>query len=63
MTFSVEFSNWCSDTARLPFRFALLLGEGSAGIDRLAISSVDELPPCNGPGQPATLSTSEWQPA
>jgi hypothetical protein len=61
--FSVQFSNWCDDTAQLPFRFALLLGVGSAEIDGLELTSTDQLPPCNGPGQPASLSTDDWQPA
>jgi hypothetical protein len=61
--FSVQFSNWCDDSAQLPFRFALLLGVGSAKIGDLEVSTPDQLPPCNGPGQPPSLSTDDWQPA
>jgi hypothetical protein len=59
--FSVQLSNWCNQSVRLPIHFALVLPEGSVEIGQLAVSSVDELPPCNGPGQPALLSTSNWQ--
>jgi Protein of unknown function (DUF4232) len=59
--FSLQFSNWCNQSVRLPLHFALLLVSGSAPIDQLAINSADELPPCNGPGQPPTLSTTAWE--
>ena len=61
LMFSLEFSNWCAQNVRLPMHFALLLVSGSTQIDQLAITSVDELPPCNGPGQPVTLSTTNWE--
>ena len=59
--FSLEFSNWCNQNVRLPMHFALRLATGSTEIAQAAITSVDELPPCNGPGQPVSLSTTAWE--
>jgi hypothetical protein len=61
LKFSLEFSNWCKENVQLPLHFALLLVSGSTQIDQLAITSADELPPCNGPGLPVTLSTTDWE--
>jgi hypothetical protein len=61
LKFSLEFSNWCNGSVQLPMHFALRLVSGSTQIEQLAITSADELPPCNGPGQPATLSTTNWE--
>lgn len=59
--FSLLFSNWCEQAVSLPFRFQLALAGETADIDGLAVTTTDELPPCNGPDQPATLSTTDWQ--
>jgi len=61
--FSLVFGNWCSQTANLPLHFRLALAGDAVDIENLAVSTTDELPPCNGPGQPASLSTTDWQPS
>ena len=58
-SFSFSFSNWCDQSAALPFDVLLALASGSVKIPGLSLASAD-LPPCNGPGQPAVLSTTEW---
>jgi hypothetical protein len=60
--FSVLFGNWCDQEARLPLHFRLALAAAAVDIGNLFVTSVDELPPCNGPGQPASLSATDWQP-
>jgi hypothetical protein len=59
--FSLVFSNWCEQDVSLPLRFQLALASDTADIEDLAVTTTDELPPCNGPDQPATLSTTDWQ--
>jgi hypothetical protein len=45
----------------LPLR--VVLRSGSAGIPIPGLDlAADDLPPCNGPGQPASLSANPWQP-
>lgn len=58
--FSFTFSNWCEPGSALPLQVALAVGSELVVIDALAMPTVDDLPPCNGEGQPATLSTSPW---
>jgi hypothetical protein len=60
--FSLVFSNWCDQSVSLPLSLRLALADGAVEIDSLSVATADELPPCNGPGQPAALSTIEWQP-
>jgi hypothetical protein len=61
-TFTVLFSNWCEERAALPLH--VLLQADGAGIDVPGLEmSADDLPPCNGPGQPASLSANPWEPA
>lgn len=60
--FSVLFGNWCAQGAQLPLHFRLALASDAVDIGSLVVSSADELPPCNGPGLPAGLSTTAWQP-
>jgi hypothetical protein len=62
MGFSLLFGNWCTQGAQLPLRFRLALASDVVDIANLVVSSADELPPCNGPGQPASLSATDWQP-
>jgi len=58
--FSFTFSNWCEPGRALPFRVALGVGGELFVIDALTMPTVDDLPPCNGEGQPAVLSTIPW---
>lgn len=62
-TFSLLFGNWCNQAVSLPLRFRLALASDAVDVQGLAVSSTDELPPCNGPGLPASLSTTDWQPS
>ena len=59
--FSLLFGNWCNPSVNLPLHVSLALPSGTVDIGNLAVSTTDELPPCNGPGQPASLSTTEWE--
>ena len=58
--FSFMFSNWCEPGSALPLQVALAVGGELVLIDALAMPTVDDLPPCNGEGQPASLSTIPW---
>jgi hypothetical protein len=60
--FSLLLGNWCDQTVSLPLRLRLALASDGIDIDELVVATLDDLPPCNGPGQPATLSTTEWAP-
>ena len=60
-TFSLLFGNWCAENVNLPLHFRLALASDAVDIENLAASTVDDLPPCNGPGLPASLSTTDWQ--
>jgi uncharacterized protein DUF4232 len=60
-TFSFQLSNWCDQSAAMPLHLVLALASGSLQVTGVTMSAAD-LPPCNGPGQPALLSTTEWAP-
>ncbi len=60
LLFSFQLSNWCDRSATMPLRFLLALAGGSLEIGGLTMAA-DDLPPCNGPGQPASISTTDWQ--
>lgn len=60
--FSLVIGNWCDQAVSLPLHFSLGLAEGAVDIDNLVATTIDDLPPCNGPGQPASLSATDWQP-
>jgi len=60
--FSLLVGNWCDQTVSLPLRLRLALASDGIDINELVVATLDDLPPCNGPGQPATLSTTEWAP-
>ena len=60
--FSIVVGNWCDQDVSLPLHFSLALASGSIDVGGLALETVDDLPPCNGPGQPATLEATAWQP-
>jgi hypothetical protein len=59
--FSLVLGNWCDQTVALPLTLQLGLASDSVDIENLAVTTTDDLPPCNGPDQPATLSTTAWQ--
>ena len=60
-TFTVLFSNWCDEATTLPLH--VVLRDGAAGIPVPGLDlTADDLPPCNGPGQPPALSANPWQP-
>jgi hypothetical protein len=60
--FSVLFSNWCDRAVRLPVHPVVVLGSGTLDISGLSMAKNDDLPPCNGPGKPAELSATDWEP-
>ena len=60
--FSVLLGNWCAQGIQLPLHLRLALAGDVVDIANLVVSSPDDLPPCNGPGLPASLSVSDWQP-
>jgi Protein of unknown function (DUF4232) len=60
-TFSFQLSNWCDQSTKLPLHVALVVASGLADVGGLSMAAGD-LPPCNGPGQPATVSATEWAP-
>jgi hypothetical protein len=59
--FSVVLGNWCEQQVNLPLHFSLALASGSIDIANLTVQTLDDLPPCNGPGQPPSISTTPWQ--
>ena len=60
-TFAILFSNWCDEGTALPLH--VVLRSGSVGIPIPGLDmTADDVPPCNGPGQPASLSANPWQP-
>jgi Protein of unknown function (DUF4232) len=60
-TFTVLFGNWCDETSALPLHVALRSGAEGVVVPDLDLTA-DDLPPCNGPGQPAALSANPWEP-
>jgi hypothetical protein len=61
--FSVLVSNFCDETVNLPMHLSMALATGSIDVTGLEMATTDDLPPCNGPGQPAAISTTDWSPA
>jgi len=59
---SLVLGNWCDTSVILPLHFRLALASDGIDVDELVVATVDDLPPCNGPGQPATLSATAWDP-
>jgi hypothetical protein len=59
--FSLLIGNWCAQNVNLPLHFRLALASDAIDIGSLTLSTADQFPPCNGPGQPASLSASPWQ--
>jgi hypothetical protein len=62
IAFSLLMGNWCDQGVSLPLHLRLALASDGIDIAALQVATVDDLPPCNGPGEPATLSTTGWQP-
>lgn len=60
--FSIQFANWCDPGTALPAHVLFLIAGGGIDIADLALPTTDDLPPCNGPEQAPTLSTTEWAP-
>ena len=60
--FSIVVGNWCDQEVSLPLHVSMALASGSVDIGGLSLETVDDLPPCNGPGQPASLEATAWQP-
>jgi hypothetical protein len=58
-TFTVLFSNWCEDTVSLPLQVALRAGDAAIPVPGLDLT--EDLPPCNGPGQPPVVSANPWE--
>jgi len=61
--FSLVLGNWCDQAVNLPLRVQLALAADTVDVGELSVTTIDDLPPCNGPGEPATLTTTEWQSA
>jgi hypothetical protein len=59
--FSLVLGNWCNQAVNLPLHFRLALAGDAVDIQDLPLTTGDELPPCNGPGQPASLSATSWE--
>jgi hypothetical protein len=59
-TFSFVMSNWCDADVSLPVGFRLVLAGGVVEIGGLSITTIDDLPPCNGPGQPPDMTATDW---
>lgn len=62
VAFSVLFGNWCNQSVSLPLRVRLALTSGAVDIAGSSLPTMADLPPCNGPGEPPSLSATEWQP-
>jgi Domain of unknown function (DUF4232) len=60
VSFSLLLGNWCDRTTKTPLHFQLVLADGATAIGGLTMT-VDDLPPCNGPGQPPSLWTAGWE--
>jgi hypothetical protein len=63
-TIGVQWSNWCGEAPAAPIQLSLSLsGWGGAWAPISAkTAGTDPVPPCNGPGQPSSLSLTELQP-
>jgi hypothetical protein len=60
-SFSILFGNWCAPGPKLPFRPVMVVDGATVEIAGLSLTTTDALPPCNGPGQPASISATDWQ--
>jgi hypothetical protein len=58
--FSLQFANWCDPAAAMPARVLFLIGGGGVDVADLALPTADDMPPCNGPDQPPSLTATDW---
>ena len=58
--FSLQFANWCDPAAAMPARLLFLIAGGGIDVADLALPTADDMPPCNGPDQPPSLTATEW---
>jgi len=63
-TVGVQWSNWCGEAPAAPVQLSLSLSgwDGAWAPIRVPTPGTDPVPPCNGPGQPSSLSLTELQP-
>ena len=59
--FSLVLGNWCQQQVNLPLHFSLALASESIDIANLSVQTIDDLPPCNGPSEPPSISATAWQ--
>lgn len=59
-SFTILMSNWCDQSVAPPLHVVLRIGDAGVEVQGASLSAED-LPPCNGPGQPPSLSTSAWE--
>ena len=57
--FMVLLGNWCDPNVALPLHVVLQASDAGIQIQGLDLGEAD-LPPCNGPGQPPTLTANPW---
>ena len=58
--FSLQFANWCDPATAMPARLLFLIGGGGIDVADLAVPTADDMPPCNGPDQPPSLTATDW---
>jgi Domain of unknown function (DUF4232) len=59
----IAWSNWCGDDPAAPVRLSLELVARFAAVAVDVPAGVNPVPPCNGVGQPSSLSVTSLQPA
>ena len=57
-SFTFEMSNWCAPTST-PWTVVFATSVGTVPVAGIRYQQAD-LPPCNGPGEPPSLTTSDW---
>jgi hypothetical protein len=57
--FIVLFSNWCDQSVALPLHVVLRVGDAGIQVPSLDMTATD-LPPCNGPDQPPSITVNPW---
>ena len=59
----VSWSNWCASDPAQPISLTLVLPGDSLAVPVIPASGTILVPPCNGPGQPSSLSGTGFQPS
>ena len=59
----VSWSNWCGNDPAQPISLTLVLPGDSLPVPLVPASGSIQVPPCNGPGQPSSLSGTGFQPS